>query len=99
MKTENWAIGKTGRCVITDNSEGLPESGGFSGNKAINYYGGNLVCESVWRRKDVALIAAAPDMLEALQNLKNDDNSIPEYTWKLVKEAIAKATDNILTND
>ena len=39
------------------------------------------------------LIAAAPDMLEALQNLENDDNSIPEHAWILVKDAIAKATD------
>ena len=38
------------------------------------------------------LIAAAPDMLDALQNLENDDNSIPEHAWKLVKDAIAKAT-------
>lgn len=38
------------------------------------------------------LIAAAPDMLDALQNLENDDNSIPEHAWELVKAAIAKAT-------
>lgn len=38
------------------------------------------------------LITAAPDMLNALQNLENDDNSIPEHVWKLVKAAIAKAT-------
>jgi len=91
MKKENWSKGKTGCCVVTDNPEGLPESGGFSGNDAVKYYGGNLVCESVCRKKDVALIAAAPDMLEALQNLKNDDNSIPEHAWKLVKEEITKA--------
>ena len=52
-----------------------------------------MVCESVWRKKDVALISAAPDMLDALQNLENYDNSIPEHAWKLVKDAIAKATD------
>ena len=92
MKKENWSIGKTGGCVVTDNPAGLPKSGGFSGNYAVKYYGGNLVCESVWRKKDVALISAAPDMLEALQNLENDDNSIPEHAWKLVKDAIAKAT-------
>lgn len=36
-------------------------------------------------------VEAAPDMLDALQNLENDDNSIPEHAWKLVKDAIAKA--------
>lgn len=93
MKKELWSKGKTGSSVVTDNPEGLPVSGGFSGIDAVNYYGGNLVCESIWRKRDVALISAAPDMLEALQNLENDDNSIPEHAWKLVKNAIAKATD------
>lgn len=93
MEKEIWSKGKTGGCVVTNNTEGLPESRGFSGNDAVNYYGGNLVCESVWRKKYVALISAAPDMLEALQNLENDGNSIPEHAWKLVKDAIAKAMD------
>lgn len=37
------------------------------------------------------LIAAAPDMLIALENLENDDGQIPPAVWKLVKDAIAKA--------
>ena len=37
------------------------------------------------------LIEAAPDMLEALKNLENDDGSIPQHAWKMVKAAIAKA--------
>jgi hypothetical protein len=41
---------------------------------------------------NAALIAAAPDMLKALQNLENDDNSIPDHAWKLVQDAITKAT-------
>ena len=38
------------------------------------------------------LIAAAPDLLEALQNLENDDGSIPYHAWALVQAAISKAT-------
>jgi len=38
------------------------------------------------------LIAAAPDMLEALMNLENDNNSIPDHVWNMVKYAIKKAT-------
>jgi hypothetical protein len=41
---------------------------------------------------DFRLMAAAPDLLEALQNLENDDGSIPHHAWAMVQTAIAKAT-------
>jgi len=91
MRKENWSIGKNGGTVITDTPDGLPENSGHSGTDAHKYYGGALVAESIWRKKDVALISAAPDMLEALQNLENDNNSIPEPIWNMVKKAIHKA--------
>ena len=37
------------------------------------------------------LIAAAPDMLNALENLENDDEAIPDHAWWLVQQAIIKA--------
>lgn len=37
------------------------------------------------------LIAAAPDMYEALANLENDDEHMPPSAWKLVQDALAKA--------
>jgi hypothetical protein len=38
------------------------------------------------------LMAAAPDMLEALENLENDDGTtMPPSAWELVQTAIAKA--------
>jgi hypothetical protein len=37
------------------------------------------------------LIAAAPDLLAACENLENDDGSIPEHAWRLVQDAIDKA--------
>jgi hypothetical protein len=43
-------------------------------------------------KANARLISAAPDMLEALQNLENDDNSIPAHAWKMVQDAIKKAT-------
>ena len=39
------------------------------------------------------LIAAAPELLEALQNIENDNGSIPATIWKLRNEAINKALD------
>lgn len=37
------------------------------------------------------LIAAAPKMLEALENLENDKNQIPDHAWKMVQDAIKLA--------
>ena len=44
------------------------------------------------REANARLIAAAPDLLDALQNLENDDGSIPYHAWALVQAAISKAT-------
>jgi hypothetical protein len=42
---------------------------------------------------DAKLIAAAPEMLEALLSIENDDNSIPAAIWKMINAAIKKATE------
>jgi len=94
---EKWPIGKTGGTVITDTPDGLPENSGHSGSDAFKYYGGALVCESIWRKKDAALISAAPDMLEALQILVGDIERDPKKLTKqdkinIARKAIEKAT-------
>ncbi len=43
------------------------------------------------RLDDAKLIAAAPDLLEALKNIENDDGRIPATIWKMRNDAIAKA--------
>ena len=43
--------------------------------------------------KSNKLIAAAPDLLEALQNIENDDNRIPARIWEMRNQAIKKATE------
>lgn len=45
----------------------------------------------IHKRINARLIAAAPDLLEALENLENDDGSIPAHAWNLAQAAIAKA--------
>jgi hypothetical protein len=42
--------------------------------------------------ENARLIAAAPDMLEALMNIENDDKHMPDSAWNLIQKAIAKAT-------
>ena len=45
------------------------------------------------RHGTARLIAAAPLMLEALENLENDDGQrMPDSAWRLVLDAIASAT-------
>lgn len=40
---------------------------------------------------DAKLIEAAPLMLEALENLENDDESIPAHAWAMIQDAIRAA--------
>lgn len=46
-----------------------------------------------YREANAKLIAAAPELLEALQNLENDNNAIPPHAWDKVQKAIKKATE------
>jgi hypothetical protein len=86
----NWKVGKYGSTVVSDK---IPENYiGESGHGDIEYYGGFLIGESI-SNQDAKLIAAAPDLLEALISIENDDNHIPETIWKMRNNAIKKATE------
>jgi hypothetical protein len=45
------------------------------------------------------LISAAPDLLEALMSIENDDNNIPKAIWDMRNKAIAKALNEEVPND
>lgn len=66
MNTEHtpgpWRIGN-GSFIISDHP-----APGITGSDDVQYYGGHLICESV-SQANARLIAAAPDLLEALKVL------------------------------
>lgn len=61
-----WRIGRNCGAVVADTEEGICIPGAF-GDDAKEYYGGYLVGESI-SPGNSALIAAAPELLEALEN-------------------------------
>ena len=62
-----------------------------SGDVNRSAYGGNMVCESV-HKANARLIAAAPELLEALQDMVSDHASLSAATLAFARAAIAKAT-------
>jgi AmiR/NasT family two-component response regulator len=44
------------------------------------------------------LMSAAPDMLEVLMSLENDDNNIPLSIWEMRNKAIEKAINGDIPN-
>jgi hypothetical protein len=81
-----WRLGNNGWSVISDH----PTSA-FSGSKSeIDYYGGNLICESV-AAENRPLITAAPDLYDFIATLENDDGKIPDWLWAKREALLAKA--------
>lgn len=62
-------------------------------DSGFNPWIANMKCESCPAQEEAnaRLIAAAPDMLEALENIENDDEHMPLSAWKLIQDAIAAA--------
>ena len=53
--------------------------------------GKNVIVIETYRDANAKLIAAAPEMLDALVNLENDNNQIPDAIWEKVQTAINNA--------
>jgi hypothetical protein len=93
----NWKVGKTGGVVVSD--QPLPGYDINGGHDHIEYYGGHLIAESIWRKEDARLIAAAPDLLNALglaleywaDRQQRYRNRAPVWVQE-ARAAIAKAT-------
>jgi len=84
-----WRVGLGDRCVISESP--LPDYIGGTGHDDTDFYGGHLIAESIWRPDDARLIAAAPDLLNALTGLADaaEKRGIP---CDAARAAILKAT-------
>ena len=58
----------------------------------VNEQTNNLI-EIRANEANAKLIAAAPELLEALMNIENDGNTIPDTIWEMRCNAIKKATE------
>lgn len=92
-KKEVWKAGKNGGCIVSNKipKRSSYDKKDFEAEKG--YYGGYLIAESIPDKKTLNLMIAAPDLLEALMNIENDDNSIPATIWEMRNQAIKKATE------
>ena len=94
-----WEIGNHNSCVISKNDESLCIKGAV-GEDAIKYYGGNLICESI-SQANAKLIAAAPELLEALEyyfdvleEARGKDWAVnPDHVLSKMLNAVKKATE------
>jgi hypothetical protein len=87
----NWTIGKSDSVVVSDK---IPDDYLLNGgHDDIEYYGGFCICESIAKKADAKLIAAAPDMLDMLMTIENDINQVPEWLWNKIQDVIKKATE------
>ena len=80
-----WRLGY-GHAVVADSTEGLT----IRGSTEPEYYGGNMIAESV-APANCHLISAAPELYEALSRCKFDSLNMTFADLEFCKAAMAKA--------
>jgi hypothetical protein len=64
-----WSVGPRGGCVVSEAP--IPEIPEGTGHSDVRHYGGYLIAESIWRKEDARLIAAAPDLFVIADEILN----------------------------
>jgi len=72
-------------CIQNENHDNLSTDLHIMNSYFIDY--------SEVQRANALLISKAPEMLEILQSLENDDNSIPIGLWNKIQILIKEATE------
>ena len=83
--TEKWVLGRIDKSYQYINGEGWED---FA-RVVVKMRG--AISSSSMGEANAKLIAAAPELLEALMSIENDNNSIPESIWEMRNKAIEKA--------
>lgn len=80
-----WKQGKYGNSVVSDSAHSITIRGAI-GNDAREYYGGNLICESV-SGNNIPLIAIAPEMFALLETISKKDPVWAQIITPLLNKA------------
>ncbi|MEX3713504.1 hypothetical protein ABFV99_13965 [Cytobacillus horneckiae] len=85
-----WKIGKHSTTVVSEHQVETTNKRHDGGVNDQKYYGGSLIGESILRKENAALIAAAPDMYEVLLALAflesdTDYDEVIERAQEIVK--------------
>ena len=84
MTPGNWTIVKNRYCIISD-TEDLDGFKDNTGHTDKEYYGGILICESIWKLEDAKIISKAKEMFDIIDSLENDDKTITEAIWNEIQ--------------
>jgi hypothetical protein len=84
-----WKPGTIPQIVVSDEPTSDNPN---SGHNDVNYYGGYLVAESIPRKEYINLIAAAPELLEALKEILNEAIILSEDYLEIFRDKPDDAT-------
>lgn len=91
-----WKVGKHKTTVVSEHKVEVTPAANLIGHDGgvneVEHYGGSLIAESILRAENTHLIAAAPEMYNALNNLiKLYDDNFPSLTCSEISDIVFSA--------